>query len=281
MFNLENIYKSSYNYYDNKLNEIHNVHNSYNLNSIGVKYRLYELFISFFSLFFFNTILIKLGDKNKKRRWYFIHAVVNTFITFMTFNDVIIVISDPLKSASGDHISLPMMLVISLHLFHIVISYKTLTLIDWMHHIVSVLIVGSIGEFYVKGPLTNYYLFFLCGLPGGLDYYLLTLNKYNLIDRMVEKKINVKLNMWIRLPGILFGCFISYICLLYNNTSNYDIYLSSVLIFLNMYNSIYFATLVVKNYGLHLEKVTKINTENEIKKSLSEIELSKLENKNK
>jgi hypothetical protein len=256
---------------------IQNIHNEYDMNSERLEFKIYEILFSFFFIYIFDYSLYLLKDRDKKRRWYFIHAVVNTYITIMSFHDFLFVLFNPLKSLDGSHISSPLMTTISLHFFHIFTSYKSLTIVDWLHHIVSCIFVGLLGGFYVKGPLVNYYLFFLCGLPGGIDYYLLTLTKYNIIYRLTEKKINVELNMWIRLPGILFGCFTSYMCILYNNTLNYNIYLSILVIFLNMYNSIYFATLVVKNYGLHLEKLTKKNLVKTIKKNLSNCDLKKLE----
>ena len=176
------------------------------------------------------------------------------------------VLFDPFEGLNGSRICLPLMTTISLHLFHILTCFNSLTIVDWMHHVISCLLVGIVGQIYVHGPIINYFLFFLCGLPGGIDYYLLTLNKYGLINRITEKKINVNLNMWIRLPGVLFGCNTCYFYLLYNNNLKYNLYASLFIIFLNMYNCIYFATLVVKNYGLHLEKITKINVKEEIKK---------------
>ena len=82
--------------------------------------------------------------------------------------------------------------------------------------------------------------------------------------------------MWIRVPGVLFGCNTCYFYLLYNNHLKFNLYFSLFIIFLNMYNCIYFATLVVKNYGLHLEKITKINVKEDIKKTLSCEDLKKL-----
>jgi hypothetical protein len=38
--------------------------------------------------------------------------------------------------------------------------------------------------------------FFICGLPGGLDYFLLSLVKLGLIDKIVEKRAN----LWLQVP---------------------------------------------------------------------------------
>jgi hypothetical protein len=260
----------------NIFNNIEYIHQNYNIKSKGFGFRIYEILFSIFFNYLFDFILYFFGDKNKKRRWYFLHAIINTIICIFTFFDFIKVLLDPLGGFDGSRISLPLMTTISLHLFHILTCFKNLSIVDWMHHLISCLFVGIIGEVYVHGPIINYFLFFLCGLPGGVDYYLLTFNKYGLIERIKEKKINVYLNMWIRVPGVLFGCNTCYFYLLYNNRLKYNIYVSFLIIFLNLYNCIYFATLVVKNYGLHLEKITKINVKEEIKRTLSTDNLKKL-----
>ena len=63
--------------------------------------------------------------------------------------------------------------------------------------------------------------------------------------------------MWIRLPGILYSCFVCWICYLYKELQ-YNVFAYMLIVFLNMYNCIYFAELVVRNYGEHLQK-NKIN----------------------
>ena len=47
--------------------------------------------------------------------------------------------------------------------------------------------------------------FTLCGLPGGIDYLLLILLKYNIINKITEKKINRFLNLLIRWPLMFLG----------------------------------------------------------------------------
>ena len=195
----------------------------------------------------------KLNKEDKSRQWYLLHAIANGFISVVVFLDCIKVLMDPLISVATEFNTLGLAMAITLHFHHIMISMKDMSIIDWIHHMVSCMLVGFLSMFYIKGLIINYTLFFICGVPGGIDFLLLALNKYGLVDRMTEKKINVFLNMWIRLPGILYGCFSGWICYLYNGTT-YNILLYILIIFLNLYNSIYFAELVVKNYGEHLQK---------------------------
>ena len=44
-------------------------------------------------------------------------------------------------------------------------------------------------------------VFFICGLPGGVDYAMLSAVRYGFMDELTEKYINTHLNTWIRIPG--------------------------------------------------------------------------------
>ena len=46
------------------------------------------------------------------------------------------------------------------------------------------------------GPIANTYFFFICGLPGMIDYFMLGLAKLGKLDIMEEKRINAFLNVW-------------------------------------------------------------------------------------
>ena len=52
--------------------------------------------------------------------------------------------------------------------------------------------------------------FFMCGLPGALDYVMLSLVKHNHLAPLVEKAWNARINVWIRSPGMLLCTFCAY-----------------------------------------------------------------------
>ena len=73
---------------------------------------------------------------------------------------------------------------------------------DIFHHLVFAG-VGNTSNYIVNyGPIANAYFFFICGLPGCIDYFLLALVRCGAIDRMVEKNVNTVLNVWLRGPGL-------------------------------------------------------------------------------
>eukprot|EP00051_Salpingoeca_urceolata_P029482 m.490059 g.490059 ORF g.490059 m.490059 type:complete len:295 (+) comp27394_c0_seq1:105-989(+) len=148
--------------------------------------------------------------------WYFIHALVNAGIVVMCVEDLVSVLGDPMHCHEGfprgkarDSMS-PIM---ALHLYHVLALPCTTE--DYIHHGVSVLGVGGLGCTFSWGKILNAVNFFICGLPGGVDYGLLFLTKIHVIHRITEKRINLWLNMLIRWPGIVVTLYIATIARLH------------------------------------------------------------------
>ena len=88
----------------------------------------------------------------------------------------------------------------------------------------------------------------MCGLPGGLDYFLLILVKYCYIDKITEKWINRWLNLLVRMPGQMLSYYILIV-----NYYNGMIELYSfmfIAMFCHTLNSIYYCNKVVGNYHI-------------------------------
>jgi len=207
-----------------------------------------------------DRMLIILDGKKSdiNQRYYVVHALTNTLNMYLTYPDLIHCLLHPLNVVGFPHDTFPTAICIALHLHHFVIGFNKMNLIDCIHHLVSCFFVSIISTYYFTGPLVNYTIFFICGLPGGIDYYLLTLKKYDIIDSMTEKYYNTILNMWIRLPGMLYTCFLAYINYILN-IAPYHPFMIFLIIILNSSNAIFFAERVVQNYGLW-EYKTRIET---------------------
>ena len=52
------------------------------------------------------------------------------------------------------------------------------TMDDYFHHFVFGGVICTLGLYQPVGPLQNAVGFFICGLPGGLDYLMLALVKH-------------------------------------------------------------------------------------------------------
>jgi hypothetical protein len=215
-----------------------------------------NLLSSILIFYFIDKCLLYLGDNNSKRRWYLIHALANTYVVVYGFNNIINCFKDPFSIINKNFTNTLLLdFVIGLHLYHIFTSFNNLRIVDWIHHLVSCILVGYSSLLIGNTYLVNYILFFLCGLPGGIDYYLLTLEKYNIINKIVEKRINVYLNICIRLPGILFALFMTYLNYIYNINDKYS-YCDHIIVIIimnfNLINAIYFTIDVCINYGYNL-----------------------------
>ncbi len=99
--------------------------------------------------------------------------------------------------------------VCGFHLYHIFTQWTRLSLIDWLHHIIS---VGASTHLLIKvdhvvGLAT---LFFICGLPGLVEYLVLIGMKVGLITRITQKYISSMVHITLRMPGIMWCCFLGY-----------------------------------------------------------------------
>ena len=61
------------------------------------------------------------------------------------------------------------------------------------------------------GPLMNFNNFFMCGLPGGLDYAMLFAVKHGWMSPLREKQYNSSINVWCRTPFLVITASFAYI----------------------------------------------------------------------
>ena len=179
-------------------------------------------------------------------RWYKLHVIANIIACIYSYHDFFNVLQDPLNKYIQDVSVVPPAISLALHLYHMLMFYN-LVIIDWVHHIVmmSILMLSYICP---NPSLVNYSIFVLNGLPGGIDYSLLIMVKYNIISKLLEKRINSKLNIWIRGPGILISAYIVYIQWKYS-IIRYSAFLVAIVITGLYWNAQYFTERVVYNWG--------------------------------
>ena len=214
--------------------------------------------LTFFLFGISDWIIYKYQNADQNTRWFFIHSLCNVFIILFTFSDLLLVFQIPwysaLPSSFYEKQSIePVLFSIYLHIYHVLV-FKNLTWVDWLHHILSAFLCGLIAFVYHWGPILNTILFFITGLPGGIDYFLLFLVKLKKIDPMVEKRVNVYLNIFCRMPGLLISSLIGYISLREMALENPFLisdaqYYSCILVCLiNVWNGVYFCKRVFHSY---------------------------------
>lgn len=181
-------------------------------------------------------------------RFFLLHVGANLAITLLTAGDVVETLRDPLGSVRRSFDLWPLKIALALHLYHFK-DYAGLSRIDWVHHLSVVALAGlTVYAAESTGPLCNFCLFFICGLPGGLDYALLVGRKWGWITSLAEKRANAYLHQWIRAPGLVaYGT----IAVVTNQLLPTPLPSCALAFFVVpvIFNALYFAHRVVENYG--------------------------------
>jgi hypothetical protein len=232
----------------------------------------FDLFLNYiycyFSLFLCDKVLNYNGINDSKTRWFFIHFIANMYISYYTLPDVFLSFIDsdisllrPIEMGPIDYSNAIM--IGSIHIFHMVHYYKDLTNADLFHHLLFVPFnqicffwpVLFQWEKYRWGTIINTINFFSCGLPGGVDYFLLGLCKINRLCKLKHKKWQSFLNVWIRSPGIIMGITI---CLTECLRNWYKLTLAGKIIpflcfFLIGFNALHYMERVVLSTGRNIQ----------------------------
>ena len=219
---------------------------------------IFDFFKILFVLYLLNTYIIK-KYIIEKAQYFVMHFLFNTWICYITYQEALFCFLNPLKSFEveySDAALLTTTAIASFHIYHVLDKYRILSLEDWIHHLGSSFImpiIGNTNPFGISISLSN---FVMCGLPGGLDYFLLALVKYNWIDKLIEKRINNWLNLLIRMPIQMLTFYILIINYYHDKIEwNYYIVMATIL---HTLNSIYYCNKVVGNYHVSYYK-SKIN----------------------
>lgn len=205
-----------------------------------------------------NYIYININNKKVKINgiYYLIHFINNMIITYLTYYDVILSYTDIINFDKHNTSLLPTVMTFSLHAYHTAIYYKKFRFDDWLHHILMCIVALPIAVLANGGILLNHSLFYLTGLPGGIDYFLLFLQRNNFINKITEKKINNYINLWLRCPGCIIHAGLTMV--LYSLRGNEFTYLQSCFALITglitYWNGIYFMNQVVVNYNMTLRK---------------------------
>ena len=173
---------------------------------------IYHIFISYTACHCLDKLATVLYTKlsyipsySQNVRWFFIHFVVNLYITIFGFADVkysLLHISECATTewTNGTHLYIT---AVTLHIYHIL--NFTLNKMDWIHHISMAIISAPLILLYNRTCSSVVGLWFTSGLPGAIDYLLLWLVKMGMCNTWVEKKLYVYINVWLRSPGCIYA----------------------------------------------------------------------------
>lgn len=159
---------------------------------------------------------------NELATWYLIHSISNFIIVILTINPILEIFKDPIKQIKNP---VPyydtIIIIILLHLYHLLFfNYNN---DDIFHHLFFVGL-GTLTIFiFNNGYYSALSHFFICGLPGGIDYFFQFLYKINYIDKKNRLRLSMFINVWLRSPGLCMVGTFSLINYIYSKKTLYNI----------------------------------------------------------
>jgi len=213
------------------------------------------IFYIFLTIFYCN--IDKLLQNKYQGTYYLLHGISNMFITYACLTDLQNTYTNLDNFYNYPVNYVPSIITLSLHSYHIINYYNRLLFDDWLHHILMCGVALPIGLNMNSGFLLNHSLFFLTGLPGGINYINMFLTRNMCMKKLTQKRINNFLNLWIRAPGCIAHSTLT--LSVYNShydmfDENYQRYLVGCTILLTFWNGIYFMEQVVSNYAVEKYK---------------------------
>eukprot|EP00294_Goniomonas_avonlea_P006604 CAMPEP_0114559300 /NCGR_PEP_ID=MMETSP0114-20121206/10849_1 /TAXON_ID=31324 /ORGANISM="Goniomonas sp, Strain m" /LENGTH=235 /DNA_ID=CAMNT_0001744763 /DNA_START=28 /DNA_END=735 /DNA_ORIENTATION=- len=182
--------------------------------------------------------LCNLGGKAYVR-WYYVHAVGNAVIVAVSWTRVVAFVQAPLSNMSEPFHS-SAAIIAALHLYHL-LTYKCV-IADVVHHLAFVGIGTAVQVVWGSGigSLSGFYHFFICGVPGGIDYLLLGLVGSGRIEKRTRIAYAVELNSFLRSPGLTASATFAYIWYSQTQKTWLDLLGLVLMGFVSMFNGQYY-----------------------------------------
>lgn len=184
-------------------------------------------------------------------RYYAVHALHNAAITVFTAPNVVQTLTNFAHVHDFATPAIASEFIVALHLYHVVMYFQKLRLDDWLHHVLMIGVALPLGLLVPSGSLMGYSLFFTTGLPGGLDYVLLTAVRNGWMESAAEKRANHAIQVWIRSPGCV--SMAAFVCAFLTSqqqpVSALYWFAASLTAALNYWNGQYFMAQVVYDVG--------------------------------
>jgi len=214
------------------------------------------LFLGLVAIYVFDVILVRTrascnAANDRGQRWCFLHTFANSAVVLFGLKDLFVTLSNPAHSMSPVHrwSPVPGGFVSAIHIYHFL--GFTVKPGDWFYHLAFALVGCCSSYLFNYGPIASVYFFFVCGLPGGVDYFLLGLVKERRLDPMRQRAISSWINVWIRAPGL--AAVFAFAWAAYRTGDHaINLVVIAVLFVLSLFNGQYYLERVVGNYHFKL-----------------------------
>jgi len=205
--------------------------------------------------FIFTILLVYLSDKTlcflfgDISRWFQLHFIGNLFICYFSSKNLL-----QLKNLENiqtlveynDNTTMCCLITFILHSYHAI--YFKLSVTDFYHHLYFVFITGIMifiiyPNIYMALSITT---FFITGLPGGIVYFLLCLQKRNIISKGTLKNIHSYIDTYIRIPGGIFAALLNYYTYKLSNGifTQWTYFILSIIAYINV---TYYGKMAIEN----------------------------------
>jgi hypothetical protein len=213
-------------------------------------YEILPYYMVFETFYYLSNKLKIFYDFN--HAYFFMHFIINLINTIILIPFIGHLISDPLGyniiKSDWDHLDIIYPMIIGLHTFHLIHHLNKINYDEIIHHIIThvfwYIIYIANNPIYLAGIIS------MSGIPGGITYLMLFLQKCNLVNLNIsknyEKKISMYLNIWVRMPLCIIFATIIYIigCDLSNN-----LYYGSLFMALfTIINGVHFMHNIIESY---------------------------------
>ena len=161
------------------------------------------------------TFLLAGRGNTRKYSWFLLHALFNAMITVVSLEEAYLCATNPISNAFGPNMwygTYPAALfgaiaIGTFHIHHFV--FYPVTREDVIHHCVNAGAVVLAGVYLPWGRCAALSNVPMCGIPGGINYFVLWLQKSTgLISSSAQKFENRLMNILVRLPVQLMSFYI-------------------------------------------------------------------------
>ena len=227
----------------------------------NIEYFLYFQILYFQILYF--QILYFVLDKllimcfGNRARWYQLHVLSNIIVTYYIFTDTIDIYRNPFISYRILDNHIPSLTILTLHIYHML--FFKLNIMDYFHHILFVGF-GVMPTLFFINTNQIYMGYIACsGIPGIIEYSILSLYKNNKLSLIKQKRLNAILYNYIRYPMCIYGASINLVSYHYGFIKNESYYMTIYINILLFLNGAIFNQLTIASY---IENIIKIKDKN-------------------
>ena len=165
------------------------------------------------------SYLVRRAGATRRSHWFWLHAAGNAAVCALTAPSLARIWAAPEHAIfvprNPTELYVPPfdgLFIAMLHLYHLA-CFRDVPWGDVLHHVifvpysqVALLAPGLWGWPAAWGHGVQLQHFFICGLPGLVDYACLALRRDKKMSIEKQKRVQVKLNVWLRVPGVVASC---------------------------------------------------------------------------